>query len=129
MKVAIISSMYFAKEILRVKEELEKRGHEVTVPLDTYDCLDNPEISDDSDFATKHNLLMKGFKRTENSDAILVINCEKNSIEGYIGGASLMEIGVAYYLNKKIYILNKLPKESEYSLSNFMNNMHYILFS
>ncbi len=113
MKISIISSMYFAKRVLEIEGELKTRGHKVTIPLDTYDCIDKPELSDDLDFTLKHNLLMKAFKRIKESDAILVINEEKNGIKGYIGGATLMEIAVAYYLNKKIYILNKLPDESE----------------
>lgn len=115
MKIVIISSMYFAKRMLDVKEELEKIGHEVTISSDVHECVDNPEISDNSDLAMKHDLLMHGFKRAEEGDAILVVNEEKNGIKGYVGGASLMEIGVAFYLNKKIYILNKLPDESELS--------------
>lgn len=43
------------------------------------------------------------------SDAILVLNYPKNGIRGYIGTSSLMEIGLAHYLGKKIFLLNEIP--------------------
>ncbi len=113
MKIAIVGSMSFAKDILEVKKELEKNGHNVSIPPDTYDCVNRPDLSDNLDFVLKHDLLKKCLRRVEENDAVLVLNHEKNNIKGYIGGASLMEIGVAYHLNKKIYILNSLPDESE----------------
>ena len=30
-------------------------------------------------------------------------------MSGYVGTSSLMEMGLAYYLGKKIYLLNELP--------------------
>lgn len=44
------------------------------------------------------------------SDAILVLNFDKNGIKNYIGGNTLMELGFAHVLNKKIFPLNPIPK-------------------
>jgi hypothetical protein len=57
--------------------------------------------------------MRKCFREIEESDAILVLNYPKNGIQGYIGTASLMEIGLAYHLGKKIFLLNPLPHSSE----------------
>jgi len=38
--------MYFAKEMLEVKKILEELEYEVTVPNDTQECLENPELSE-----------------------------------------------------------------------------------
>ena len=43
------------------------------------------------------------------SDAILVLNYDKKGIKNYIGGNTLMEIGFAHILNKKIFLLNPIP--------------------
>jgi hypothetical protein len=43
------------------------------------------------------------------SDAILVVNFEKNGIKNYIGGTVLMEMGQAYGNRKKIFFLNGMP--------------------
>ncbi len=50
------------------------------------------------------------------SDAILVMNYTKNGKENYIGTNSLMEIGVAFILNKKIFLLNPPPECAKHEL-------------
>jgi hypothetical protein len=45
------------------------------------------------------------------SDAILVTNFDKGWIVGYIGWATLVDMWVACYLRKKIFILNDIPSE------------------
>ena len=43
------------------------------------------------------------------SDALLVLNYPKNGIDGYIGTSVIIELGLGYYLQKKLFILNSLP--------------------
>ena len=47
------------------------------------------------------------------SDAILVFNNEKNWIPWYVWGATLMELAVAFYLNKKIYLAFTPPSQEQ----------------
>lgn len=54
------------------------------------------------------------FEKIEWGDAILVVNHEKRGVPGYIGGATLVEIGLAFYLNKPIYVLNPISSELSY---------------
>ncbi len=58
----------------------------------------------------EHDSLRSYYHEIKNSDAILVTNFEKNGIKGYIGGAVLLEMGFAHVLNKKIFVLNEIPK-------------------
>lgn len=51
------------------------------------------------------------FKKIENSDAVLILNYEKNNIKGYLGSNTLMEISVAFFLGKEIYLLNPIDEE------------------
>ncbi|HEY4518586.1 MAG TPA: hypothetical protein VJG48_03120, partial [Candidatus Paceibacterota bacterium] len=44
----------------------------------------------------------------------LVINEPKREIDGYIGGNTLIEIGVAFYLRKQIYISNPVSSALSY---------------
>jgi hypothetical protein len=44
------------------------------------------------------------------SDAVLVLNFDKNDVKNYIGGNTLMEMGMAYVLDKKIFLLNPIPE-------------------
>jgi hypothetical protein len=56
--------------------------------------------------------MRKHFAKVEESDAILVVNPDKNDIAGYIGANTLIEMGLAYYLRKKIFLLNDIPEIS-----------------
>ena len=39
---------------------------------------------------------------------------EKHGVQNYIGGNVLMEMSLAFWLKKPIYILNELPEESAF---------------
>ena len=110
--------MTFAKEMLKAKQTLEKLGHEVNVPLDTESHVKNPKLIDDLESNYKHaqetQVMKKCFDLLAKSDAILVLNHTKNGIKGYVGTSSLMEVGLAYYLGKKMFLLNSLPKSAKY---------------
>ena len=49
------------------------------------------------------------FEKVEWADAILVTNYDKNDVPGYIGGNTLMEMGVAFFLRKPIFLLRQIP--------------------
>lgn len=121
MKIVVCGSMAFAKEMLEVKGKLEKFGHEVLVPLDTEACLTNPDLNMNLEHCENFSdvdLDKDHFNKISESDAILVLNYPKNNIGGYVGGATLMEIGVARHLDKKIFVLFDLPSSEvlRYSL-------------
>jgi hypothetical protein len=109
MKIFIAGSMKFAKEMLRAKIELEGNGHEVFAPIDVEKCVSNPNLSEDIEYCIEKDIIRTHFKIIENCDAILVLNHDKNGIKGYVGGNTLMDMGIAHFLNKKIFILNSIP--------------------
>ena len=113
MKIMVCGSMYFSKEMLETKEILEKKGHEVMVPDDVHKCVENPKLNMDFDHCIRNQIDKKCFDKVAESDAIVVLNYPKNNIKGYIGGNTLMEIGIARHLNKKIFLLHELPNEEE----------------
>jgi len=105
MKITICGSMYFSKEILDAKAELEEMGHTISVPSDIHDCVEKPELNMDMKHCFKNNIQEECFDSIAANDAILVLNYKRNGIEGYVGGATLMEIGIAQHLKKKIFLL------------------------
>ncbi len=113
----ICGSMAFAKEMLEAKKKLEEMGHEVEAPTDAQQIVDGLHDSNDLEADYKHctenDIIRTHFKMIEQSDAILVLNHNKNGINGYVGASSLMEIGLAYHLGKKIFLLNSPPHNSE----------------
>ena len=111
MKIMICGRMNFAKEMLETKNSLEESGHEALVPVDIMECLEDPGLNMNLGHCITTQVDKKCFDLIAESDAILVLNHEKNGIKGYVGGATLMEIGIARHLNKKIFLLHELPSE------------------
>ena len=126
MKITICGSIAFQDEVLSVKEKLEKLGHKVKVwPSEVKDekgqLISVQEYYKIRKIAAndkkwvwdrKAEGVLKHFDKVAWSDAILVANYDKNDVKGYIGGNTLMEIGLAFFLKKKIYLLNEIPELS-----------------
>ncbi len=106
--------MRFHQEMKAARDLLAVRGHTAFVPKD----LDTPVVnesylsSDEEKITAKieYDFIREHFKKIEQSDAILVLNYEKNGVAGYIGGNTFLEMGVAYWLAKKIYLLYPVPE-------------------
>ena len=117
MKIMICGSMSFSKEMMNAKKSLEERGHKVGVPCDVELHVEDSNFIDDLDadyeHCVKNGVMKKCFDMIAESDAILVLNYPKNGIKGYIGTSSLMEIGLAHYLGKRIFLLHPTPHHSE----------------
>ena len=62
----------------------------------------------------KEEAIKNHYDKIDWCDVILVVNHDKRGVAGYIGGNTLIEIGVAFYLKKKIYILNPVSSELSY---------------
>ena len=107
--------MTFYVEMREIKDGLEVLGHEVLVPIDTYSD-DVPiearsDISDKQKISAKieYDFIREHFRKIEESDAILVLNYEKKNVPGYIGGNTFLEMGHAFGLGKKIFLMNPVP--------------------
>ena len=118
MEIMICGSMTFSKEMIKAKNKLEEMGHDVRVPCDIDVHLDDEDFIDDleKDFehCVENEVMKKCFSKVEESDAILVLNYEKNNISGYIGTSTLMEMGLAYYFDKRIFLLFSPPQYSKH---------------
>ncbi len=133
MKIMICGSMTFAKEMIEAKEILEEMGHLVKIPTDALDIVngnhDNDDLEADYDHCVKNDIMRTHFKFVEDSDAILVLNHEKNNTEGYIGTATLMEIALAHYFNKKIFLLQDLPHHSKHRWAHEVRIMQPVILN
>jgi hypothetical protein len=122
MRIAIVASIDFTPDIVKISEELKKQGHEVEIPYMTKKIIDG-ELSfeefmkvkrerGDIEFRRKaeENLIKRYYKIIQNSDAILVLNLEKKGIKNYIGGNAFLEMGFAHVLGKKIFLFNNIPE-------------------
>ena len=103
MKITIVGNMSFLEKFKEAKEFLEKGGHEIIVP--EKDPIPEPIPS-----SVKRRAMEKFNENLKKSDAILVMNYTKGDKENHIGANSLMEIGMAFILQKKIFVLNPFPE-------------------
>lgn len=123
LTIALCASISFYKDVIDIKNQLITLGFSVLTPH-LAEIMEKENDFDRERQLAKRKLLnpegykaeaiMTHFKKIEKSDAILVINNRKNGIEGYIGGNVLMEMGIAFYLGKKIYILNPISKQQPF---------------
>lgn len=126
MKITLCGSIAFYKEMTEVTRALEVLGHEVQLPMNEIADKDGNLISIEAYYEIRKNgssdtawiwdrkeqAIRIHFEKIEWSDAILVLNYEKNGIPGYIGGNTLVEMGLAFYLKKPIYLLGVVPNLS-----------------
>ena len=54
-------------------------------------------------------MMSKDKANIESQDAVLILNFEKKGISNYIGGATFLEVYMAWELKKKIFFYNPLP--------------------
>lgn len=114
MKIAIVASMRFSKEMIDTSKYLEDMGHSTILPVGVEKHVEDTSLKEEEDSNTKikGDLIRGYFKKIESSDALLVLNYEKNNIPNYIGGNTFIEMAFACVLNKPIYLLNPIPKVS-----------------
>ncbi len=116
MKITICGSSIFAKQMVEYRDQLIGLGHEVSLH-EHYVRQAKGEMKDLIGRMEREHALVKKeydyiryhYNEIVNSDAILVLNFDKNGIKNYIGGNTLMELGFAYVSNKKIFLLNRIP--------------------
>ena len=134
MKITICGSIGFYTKMELTREELIKQGHEVKIPELALEVPEDfgggkkvyfgkyiEENGGIDAFPAGHTVwdmkegaIRDHYEKIDWSEAILVINEEKRGVAGYIGGNTLIEIGVAFYLHKPIYILNPVSSDLLY---------------
>ena len=123
MKITLCGSIAFYGEMLEIKKQLEALGHEIKLPpaeiqdengnmIPVKKYYDIRKSGDNAEWIwnRKKQAILAHFQKIGWSDAILVLNYDKNNITGYVGANTLMEIGIALYLEKKTYFLNEIPE-------------------
>lgn len=106
--------MQFHKEMASVRDALSARGMTVHVPGELDDLEKNESyMENDEDRITakiEYDFIREHFRKIEQADAILILNYEKKGIAGYIGGNTFLEMGYAFGLGKKVYLLYPVPE-------------------
>jgi nucleoside 2-deoxyribosyltransferase len=112
MKIAICASMVFAEKMVQIKDQLEELRHEAFISQFAEGYLGRTESEKEQSAIhdkNEHDAIRKFWEIIKKSDAIFVLNYDRKGIENYIGGNTLMEIGFAHVLEKKIFLMNPIP--------------------
>lgn len=128
MKITICGSIACVDEMIAAKTLLESRGHEVDMPplqipdgsgsfmtvqeyhTRRHAAADSGDLKDvEWIWEQKNHAIKDHFRKIEWSDAILVLNYPKRGINGYIGGNTLIEMGIALHLGKRIFLMFPVP--------------------
>ena len=111
--VIICGSIRAASEIKRVEKELEENGFGVEIPEGVKNLEDWKKMGKENHEQAERKIeldLIRGYyEKMKEYDIVLIVNPEKDGIEGYIGGNTLIEMAFAHVLNKKLYTLHPLP--------------------
>lgn len=129
--IFLCASMSFYRELVEVEEQLVKRGFVVNIPVSAQTMkrigdFDVSHFKDVFGYQEKGEFVRKNFNKIAESDGILVINGEKHGVKGYIGANVLMEIGLAYYLKKKIYLWNPVDEKAAYNEELLAFNVEFL---
>lgn len=120
--VAVCASFSFYAHVAQLEDDLAALGHHVLLPASAKAMKANGTFTQDplkptgahADIAQKTRAMRQHFAEITHADAILVVNDEKHGEPNYIGPNVLMEMAVAFALDKPIYLLNDLPTDSSF---------------
>ena len=104
-RIVLCGSKRFKEEILKLGEELNKKGYEAIVPKEFLVPMNKKE----------HAMLHFKEIANERTDALLIVNEDKEDVKNYIGPNSFAEIAMGFYFGKKVFLKNDIyiPYEEE----------------
>ncbi len=122
MKIYVLGSTYFKEEMVSCAKQLRELGldgwihpdYEAFVRGEKQDIVQRWHKGERAAIKIENNYLKTHYKHILESDAVLIVNAEKNGVKNYIGGNVLIEMGQAYVHDKKIFFLYDMPSQSPY---------------
>ena len=74
MKIAIIGSMRFAEDMVKIKQQLTDMGHRATAPIGTESHLQDSTLNDNLEsnleWCITHDIMRRNFQQLAHSDAV-----------------------------------------------------------
>jgi hypothetical protein len=121
MKIYVLGSTTFVKDMVAAVDKLKNVGHDGWIHPHYVDYVHHQDLphvrrnfahyakGEAAAVKIENDYLRQHYAGILASDAIFIVNLEKNGIANYIGGNVLMEMGQAHVNNKKIFLLNPIP--------------------
>lgn len=122
MKIYVLGSSHFKEEMVACSEKLCRLGHDGWIHPDYIAFVRGEKQhivnkwlnGEHASVKREQNYLKTHYKHILESDAVLIVNAEKNGVKNYIGGNVLIEMGQAHVHDKKIFFLYGMPEKSAY---------------
>jgi len=122
MKIYVLGSTAFVREMVAMVDKIKEAGHEGWihphyidyVTQENHPTLKRIEAGEEVNVKMEFDYFRQHYKHILESDAVFIVNLEKNGIKNYIGGNVLIELGQAYVNDKKIFLLNPIPDDLPY---------------
>lgn len=117
-KLLIHASLDFVDKMINVKNHVEKNflNCKIILPeLTRYQHIRDVEGDDKTFTKIKNRLTIQNMQNVEVCDILLILNYSHRNIENYVGGNSFIEMCIAFYLKKPIYLLNDIPENMPYT--------------
>lgn len=117
MKILIHASLDFKQAMVDAKKYIESNSeHQVVLPeLTRYQDIRDVQGDDETFTKIKNRLTKENFQNVESCDVLLILNYSHRGIKNYIGGNSFMEMVVAFFLKKPIYLLYDIPENMTFT--------------
>ena len=117
MKIGVIGSMQYTKQMLEVRDALRELGHDAFITDLHKPFIGKSDVEKERiKIEQKNNLdaIREFWRAMQGADAVLVLNLEKHGIQNYIGGNTFLEMGFAHVLDQKIFLYNPIPDMPHY---------------
>jgi len=122
MRIYVLGSNFFMKEMVKCKDKLCALGYDGWIHPH-YEAMVRGEMpghlarlknGEQAILKRENDYLKVHYRHILESDAILIVNLEKNGRKNYIGGNALIEMGQAHVHDKKIFLLGEIPSDISY---------------
>src|SRR6185437_10646518 len=113
MRIGVIGSMQYTEQMLKARDDLIELGHDafITNLHEPFIGKSDEEKEEIKLFQKNNKAAIREFWRMmQGADAVLVLNLDKHDIKNYIGGNTFLEMGFAYVLHQKVFLLNPIPE-------------------
>lgn len=117
MKVLVHASLDLKEDMVIAKKYIEEKTNAIVIlpELTRYQDIRDVDGDDETFTKIKNRLTKDNFRNVEICDFLLILNNTHRGVENYIGGNSFMEMVVAFYLKKPIFLLNPIPENMPYT--------------
>lgn len=102
--------MKLKDKMFEIEKTLKDLGFNVLLP-NMSETGEYSNMTQSEQYQFKNRMITDHLNKIREGDVVLIVNDRLKDVDNYIGANSFLEIGFAFSLCKKIYLLNGLPEQ------------------